>query len=121
MIGAIGHGGLLAASGSRRGLCLGRAACGLLFSGDARIILAGAVAVIDAFARGEEGLPRDSRGIVDPRFFGFGITASRLPLLDDVAAGVVQSCINLPQFVGVLDLDAKVIETGLPAARGNRE
>ncbi|HJZ21678.1 MAG TPA: hypothetical protein VJ226_12010 [Bradyrhizobium sp.] len=109
---------VLAAGGSRFVLYLGRAACGLLFTGDACAILAGAVAVIDAFACSEEGLPCDPGGIVDSRFLRFGVTARCLSLLDEVAARVAQPCVDLLQFVAVLDLDAAVIETGRPAGRG---
>jgi hypothetical protein len=109
---------VLAAGGSRLVLHLGRAACGLLFTGDACAILAGAVVVIDAFAGGEEGLPCDPGGIVDPRLLRFRVTARCLSLLDEVATSVAKPCVDLLQFVGVLDLDAEVIETGRPAARG---
>jgi hypothetical protein len=40
-----------------------------------------AIAIMRAFARGEERLPGDARRIVDPGLFRFGIAAGRLPLV----------------------------------------
>ena len=54
---------------------------------DARMVLAGAVAVVGALAGRQERFPRDAGRIVDPRLLRFGIAARRLALLDDVAAG----------------------------------
>src|SRR5262249_38771661 len=52
---------------------------------------AAAVAVVRALAGGEERLPGDSRGIVDPRLFRLGVAAGRLPLFDDLAAGLMEA------------------------------
>src|SRR5579859_3430975 len=112
---------LLAAGGGgfRRGLR--RAACARFFMGDAGGVLATPVAIDGAFALGVARLPRDTRGIVDPGFLGLGIAAGGLALLDDVAAGLTQARIDLVQLVGVLDLDAEMIETWFAPARGDRE
>src|SRR5215472_1870317 len=48
-------------------------------------------------------------------------TAGGLALFDDSAARLSQARIDLVQFVGVLDLDAEMIQPGLPSARGDRE
>jgi hypothetical protein len=40
-----------------------------------------------------------------------------LTLFDDCAAGFVQPCVNLFQFLATLGLNAKMIEAGLPTAR----
>src|SRR5216684_4417403 len=101
--GATGRPGLLSNSGLR--------ATARLFMGDAR-------ATLD---RGEEGLPRDPGRIVDPRFFGPRVATGGLPLLDDVAAGLVQPRIDLTQFVLALGLNAEMIEARPFAARRDRE
>src|SRR5215831_18344361 len=86
------------------------AAGALLLVRDARAVLSGAVAINSALAGREEGLPSDAGGIVDPRFFRRGVAAGRLALLDDFAAGLAQTRVDLLELVGVLDLDAEVIE-----------
>ena len=68
--------------------------------GDLRALL-NADAVVGALARRVERLPRNTRRIVDPRFFRFGVAAGRLALLDDRAAGLAQPRINLLQFVSL--------------------
>src|SRR5262249_56176041 len=78
-------------------------------------------AVVGVLARGEERLPGNSRGIVDPRLFGLGIATGRLSLLDDRAAGLAQTRIDVAQLVLAFDLDAEMIEARLLAACRNRE
>src|SRR5262245_9818460 len=63
----------------------------------------------------------NSRGVVDPRFLGLGIATGRLSLLEDGAAGLVQTCIDLAQLVLALDLDAEMVEPRPFAARRDRE
>src|SRR5262252_6985461 len=92
-----------------------------LFVRDARATLSGAVAILRALARGEERFPGDAGRIVDPRFFGLGITTGRLPLLDDLATGLAQARIDVAQFVLAFDLDAEMIEPRPFAARRDRE
>jgi len=58
---------------------------------DTRATLSGAVAILRALARGEEGFPGDAGGIVDPRLFGLGVATRRLSLLDDGAPGAAQT------------------------------
>jgi hypothetical protein len=82
--------------------------------------LSGTVAVIGVFTGREEGFPRNPRGIVDPRLLGFGIAARGSALLDDVAAGLVKAGVDFPEFIGILDLNAEVIEARLPRTTPNR-
>ena len=93
----------------------------LLLVRDAGVALAGAVAIGDAFACGQEGFPGNPGGIVDPGLLGFGVAAGGLALLDDIAARLAQARINFLQLVGVLDLNAEMIEAGLTAARRDRK
>src|SRR5262245_33605730 len=88
---------------------------------DARLTFPSAVAVLRALARGEEGLPGNSRGVVDPRFFGLGIATGRLSLLADGAASLVQTRIDLAQLVLALALDAQMVARRPCAARRDRE
>src|SRR5262245_44232649 len=88
---------------------------------DTRLTLSGAVAIMRALARREKGFPRNAGRIVDPRLFRLGIATRRLSLLDDVAAGFMQPCIDLLQFVLALNLNAEMIETRLLAARRDRK
>src|SRR6202035_1418588 len=88
---------------------------------DARDPLAAAIAVVGAFARGVEGLPRDAGWIVDPRLLRLGVAARRLPLRDDVAAGLVQPRVDLVQLVAAVGLDAEVIEASRATPRRDRE
>src|SRR5262252_8726499 len=92
-----------------------------LFVRDARATLSGAVAILRALARGEEGFPGDAGRIVDPRLFGLGIATGRLPLLDDRATGLAQARIDFLQFVPALNLNAEMIEARLLAACRDRE
>src|SRR5262249_4202986 len=92
-----------------------------LFMSDARLTFSGAVAVLRALARGEERLPGNARGIVDPRLFRLRIATGRLSLLDNVAACGAQTRIDFLQFVPALDLDAEMIEPRLFAAGRDRE
>jgi hypothetical protein len=78
-----------------------------------------AVAVIGRFARREECFPRNARWIIDPRFFRLGVAARRLPLLDNVATGLVQTAVDLAQFFLALDLNPKMVKSGLSVARRN--
>ena len=87
-----------------------------LFVRHACVALAGAIAIVDGFAGCVEGFPRNSGRIVNPRLLGFGVAARGFALLDDRAAGFAQSGINLIEFGFVCDLDAEMIEAGLPAA-----
>src|SRR5215470_11131880 len=96
---------------------LRRAAGRLLLMCDARPVFASAIAIGRAFARRVEGFPCDPGGIVNPGFFGFGIAAGRLALLDDVAARLSQPRVHVVQFLGALDLDAEMVEAHLAAAR----
>src|SRR6516162_79969 len=88
--------------------------------GHARILF-DAHAIVGALARGEERLPGNPRGIVDPRLFGLGIATGRLSLLDDRAAGLAQARIDIAQLVLAFDLDAEMIEARLLAAGRDRE
>jgi hypothetical protein len=88
---------------------------------DARSAFAAAVAIINALAASQEGFPRNASGIVDPRFFSLGVAAAGLSLLDDIAACLVKSAIDLVKLAFVLDLDAEMIESGHAAARRNRK
>src|SRR5437660_6855234 len=88
---------------------------------DARGVFAGAVAVDRALARGEEGLPRDAGGIVDPGLLAFRIAAGDFSLLDDGAAGLMQAVVHFVQFALALDLDPEMIEARLFAARRDGE
>ena len=88
---------------------------------DAHRVLAGAVAIGDALARGQEGFPGNAGRIVDPRFLRLGVAAGGLALLDDVAAGLAQAGVHLAQFAGILDLDAEMVEAGFAAPRRDRE
>src|SRR5262249_52290797 len=97
-----------------------RLAAHLLVS-HARLTLSAAITVLRALARGEERLPGNPRGVVDPRFFGLGIATGRLSLLDDRAAGLVQARIDVVQLVLAFDLDAEMIEPRPFAARRDRE
>src|SRR5262249_6619829 len=88
---------------------------------NARLLLADAVAVDRALAGGEESLPRDAGGIVDPGLLALGVAAGHLALLDDGAAGLMQPIVDVVQLVLVLDLDAQMIEAGRFAARRDGE
>ena len=46
--------------------------------------LAGAFAIVGAFARGAERLPGNTGGIVDPRLLRLGVAACSLALFDDI-------------------------------------
>ena len=48
-------------------------------------------------------------------------TAAGLALRDDVAARLVQPCVNFVQFGLILDLNAEMIETCAPPARRDGE
>src|SRR6266852_9061515 len=89
--------------------------------GHARIAFAGAVAIGGALARGEKGFPGDSSRVINPRLLRLRIAAGGLTLLDDVAARLAEPRVNLLELVGVLDLNAEVIEPRLAAPRGDRE
>src|SRR5262249_27391121 len=54
-------------------------------------------------------------------FLGLGIATGRLSLLEDGAAGLVQTCIDHAQLVLALDLDAEMVEPRPFAARRDRE
>src|SRR5665213_592232 len=86
-----------------------------------RGILAGPIAVGDALACRQERLPRNAGRIVDPGLLRFGVAASGLALLDDVAAGFPQARVHLVQFIGVFDLDAEMIEAGFATAGRDRK
>src|SRR6478672_1154311 len=88
-----------------------RRAAGLLM-GDARGALAAAVAIVGAFAGCEKGLPGNAGRIVDPGFFRLGVAAAGLPLLDDIGARLMEARVDLFQFVGIIGLNAEMIETG---------
>src|SRR5450631_1922738 len=107
-------------SGSiRRGL---RSAAGaLFFMRHACIAFAGAIAINGALARGEKCFPRDARRIVNPGLLRLGIAAGGLTLLDDIAACIAKPRVNFLKLVGALDLNAEVIEAGLPAPRRDGE
>src|SRR5262249_19924444 len=101
-------GRLRRAAGLRLRMCHAR----LLFDADA---------VVDAFAGGEKRLPRDAGRILDPRFLRLGVAAGRLALLEHGAAGLAQARVDVAQFVLAFDLDAEMIEPGLPATRRDGE
>ena len=82
---------------------------------DASPVLAGAVAVVGALAGRVEGFPGDAGGIVDPGFFRLGVTAVRLAFLEHIAARLTQPGVDVVQFLGVLDLNAEMVETRLPS------
>src|SRR5260370_28160847 len=106
---------------SSRGPCGGlRHATGFRL-GHARNPLAAAVAIIGAFARGEERFPGNAGRIVDPGFLRFCVAAAGLALRDDGAACIVQPRIDLVQLGLVLDLNAEMVETGAAAARRDGE
>ena len=81
----------------------------------ARLAFAGAVAIGGALAGGEKGFPCDARGVIDPGLLRLRVAASGLLLLDDVAAGLMEARVNLLQLIGVLNLNAEMVEAGLPA------
>ena len=72
-----------------------------------------AVTVVRTLARREEGFPRESRRIVNPRFLGFGVAAGRLPLLKNIAASPMQTCVYVLQFFGAFDLNAQMVKARL--------
>src|SRR4029450_14057370 len=76
--------------------------------------------VVGAFAGGEERLPGDPRGIVDPRFFGLRIATGRRPLLAHRSPRSAQTRVDIAQLVLALDLNAEVIEARLFAAGRDR-
>src|ERR1700733_16168816 len=88
---------------------------------NARLALASTLAVIGAFPAGENRSPRNACRIVDPRFFRLRVAATCLTLLDHVAARLVQSGVNLFQFVPILDLNAEMIQSSLPTASRDSE
>ena len=98
-----------------------RSASHFVSHGNARLVFAAAVAIDRAFAGGVESFPGNAGRIVDPRFLRFGIAAGGLTLLDDIATGLTQPRIDFLQLVGVLDLDAEMIEPGFAPARRDRE
>src|SRR5271156_3822711 len=98
----------IVASTARRGLlrgCLRRATRGLLRMSDTGLVLAGAVAVIDAFGSRQKRLPGDAGRIVDPGLFRCCVAASGLALLNHVAACGTQTGIYLLQFRIVFGLN----------------
>src|SRR5262249_790523 len=86
-----------------------------------RNALTAAIAVIGAFSGRVERLPRDSGGVVDPRFFRRGIAAGGMSLLDHGAARLAQPRVDLVQLDLAFHLDAEMVEAGLLAARGDGE
>src|SRR6516225_1077878 len=86
-----------------------------------RLTFAAAIAIVGALAGGEECLPGDAGRIVDPRFLGLGVAAIRLALFDHTAARPMEPSVNLLQFGLVLDLDAEMIEPGLPPTGRDRK
>src|SRR5262249_26363465 len=88
--------------------------------GHARILF-DAHAIVGALPGGEERIPGNPRGIVDPRLFGLGIATGRLSLLDDRAAGLAQTRIDVAQLVLAFDLDAEMVEPRPFAPRQDRE
>src|SRR5258708_29942441 len=111
----------LGVAAGRRGSSGGLPLTAHLFVRDARATLSGAIAIMRALARGEERLPGNPRGVVDPRFFGLGVATGRLSLLDDRAAGSAQTRIDIAQLILAFDLDAEMIEPPLLSARRDRE
>ncbi len=107
--------------GTAAGHWFGLRGAARLFVRHARLPLTGAVAVVGALAGRQEGFPRDPRRIIDPGLFRFGVAATGFALLDHVAARPMQARVDLVQLTPVLDLNSQMIETGLPAARGDRE
>lgn len=87
----------------------------------ARRVFARAVSVGDALTCRKEGLPSDTGRIVNPRLLGFCITASGLALLNDIATGFPQPRVDLIQFIGILNLNAEMIEAGLSTSGRNRK
>src|SRR5260370_33595687 len=87
---------------------------------DARVLF-DAHTVVSALAGGEKRLPRNSRSVVDPSFFGLGIAARRLSLLDHGTASLAKTRINVAQFALGFNLNAEMIEAGLLTAGGNGE
>src|SRR5436305_3636885 len=83
--------------------------------------LSRAVAINRTLTRGEERLPGDSRGVIDPSLFGAGIAALRSSLLQQGSVGSSQPLIHLVQLALALHLYAQMIETRLSASRGDRE
>ena len=71
--------------------------------------------------RGEEGLPRQALRIRDPRFLRLRVAARGLAFLEHRLVGLFQPSIDVLQLARRLDLDAKVVETGLSAAGRDRE
>jgi hypothetical protein len=59
--------------------------------------------------------------IVDPGLLGFGVAAGRFALFDNFTTRLVQTRVDFVEFVLAFNLDAEVIEAGLPSARRDRE
>src|ERR1700676_4643075 len=89
--------------------------------GHAGLTLPGAVAVVSVLASRVEGLPRNTGGIVDPRFLRLGIAAGGFTLLDNRAARLTQAGINLMQFRLVLNLNPEMIEARFATACRDRK
>ena len=80
---------------------------------NAGVALPRAVTVGDAFACGVEGFPRDTRRVINPRLFGFGIATGRLPLLNDVATCLSQPSENLVKLLLALHFNSQMVEPRL--------
>ena len=78
--------------------------------GYARFMLPCTIAIVRVLGGGEESFPGNARGIIDPGFFRFGITAGGLPLLDNVASRLAQASIDLLQFLSALDAQTHLFD-----------
>ena len=88
---------------------------------DAGLVLAAAVAVIDALAGGVKRLPGDAGRIVDPGLLRLRVAAGCLTLLNDGPSRFFQARVNFVQLRLTLDLNTEVIEARFAPARRNGE
>src|SRR5262245_30812431 len=80
-----------------------------------------ASSVVGTLSGRPECLPRDTSRAIDPRLFRFGIAAGCLPLLDNIFSSFPKSRIDSLQLFLALNLDAKMIQSGIAPARGDGE